>query len=70
MIIGIGLNIVSNPSIESRNKTTNILFETKNKPSLIEMINLLISSYEKFFSHLNSYNFSDFKKKANLMALD
>ena len=37
---------------------------------LKRFVNLLISSYEKFFSHLNSYNFSDFKKKANLMALD
>ena len=35
-----------------------------------EMINLIISSYEKFFINLNSYNYKDFKEKAELMALN
>ena len=69
LIIGIGLNIVSNPDINTKYQTTNILSETKRKPSIEEIINLIISSYEKFFSNLNSYNYKNFKKKAELMAL-
>tara|TARA_Y100000590_G_scaffold464782_1_gene635086 strand:+ start:2481 stop:3065 length:585 start_codon:yes stop_codon:yes gene_type:complete len=70
LIIGIGLNIVSNPEINEKYKATNILFETKKKPSIKEMIRLIISSYEKFFFNLKSYNYTDYKKKADLMALN
>ena len=70
LIIGIGLNIISNPNINNEYETTNILLETKKKPSIKEMINLIISSYEKFFINLNSYNYKDFKEKAELMALN
>ena len=70
LIIGIGLNIVSNPKINTRYRATNILFETKKKPSVKEMIRLIIFSYEKFFFNLNSYNYTDFKKKADLMSLN
>ena len=70
LIIGIGLNIVSNPKNNTRYRATNILFETKKKPSVKEMIRLIISSYEKFFFNLNSYNYTDFKKKADLMSLN
>ncbi len=68
LIIGIGLNIISNPNVNNEYETTNILLETKKKPSIKEMINLIISSYEKFFINLNSYNYKDFKEKAELMA--
>ena len=70
LIIGIGVNIISNPNINNEYETTNILLETKKKPSIKEMINLIISSYEKFFINLNSYNYKDFKEKAELMALN
>ena len=70
LIIGIGLNIVSNPKIDTKYQTTNILFETKKKPSIKEMIRLIVSSYENFFFNLKSYNYTDFKKKADLMALN
>ena len=70
LIIGIGLNIISNPNVNNEYETTNILLETKKKPSIKEMINLIISSYEKFFINLNSYNYKDFKEKAELMALN
>ncbi len=70
LIIGIGLNIISNPKINTKYQTTNILFETKKKPSIKEMVRLIISSYEKFFFNLNSYNYKDFKKRADLMALN
>ena len=70
LIVGIGLNIESNPNIYSEYRTTNILFETKKKPAIKDVVNLIISSYENFFSKLSIYNYEDFKKKANLMALN
>jgi len=70
LIIGIGLNIISNPKINTKYQTTNILFETKKKPSIKEMIRLIISSYKEFFLNLNLYNYKDFKKRADLMALN
>ena len=70
LIIGIGVNIVSNPNINISYKATNILMETKQKPTIKEVINLIIFSYENFFTDLNSYNYLNFKKKANLMALN
>ena len=70
MIIGIGLNIISNPKINTKYQTTNILIENKKKPSIKEMIRLITSSYEEFFFNLNSYNYKDFKKRADLMALN
>ena len=70
LIVGIGLNIVSNPRINTKYKATNILFETKKKPSTKKIIRLIISSYKKFFFNLSSYKYIDFKKKADLMALN
>ena len=70
LLIGIGVNIVSSPKINNKYKTTNILSETKKKPSIKKIINLITFSYEKFFFNLNSYNFKNFKKKAEFMASD
>ena len=70
MIIGIGVNIVSNPDTNNKYQTTNILLETQKKPKINEIIELIVSSYENFFINLNSYNYEDFKKKADLMALN
>ena len=67
LIIGIGLNVISNPNIYNKYQATNILLETRKKPSIKKIINLIISSYEKFFFNLNSYNYKDFKKKAEMM---
>ena len=69
LIIWIGVNIVSNPNINDKYQATNIFFETKRKPSIKEIIDLIISSYEKFFLDLNSYNYLNFKKKAELMVV-
>ena len=68
LIIGIGVNIISNPEINDKYQTTNILLETQKRPMIKEIIDLLISSYEKFFINLNSYNYEHFKKisKKNL----
>ena len=63
LIIGIGVNIVSSPNVNNIYQATNILLETQKKPKINEIIDLIISSYEKFFIDLNSYNYEHFKKK-------
>ena len=68
LIIGIGVNIVSNPDINNKYQATNILLETKKELKIEEVINLIIFSYENFFVNLDSYNYVNFKKKADLMA--
>ena len=67
LVIGIGVNVISNPNINNKYQATNILLETRKKPSIKKIINLIILSYEKFFFNLNSYNYKDFKKKAEMM---
>ena len=66
---GIGLNIISNPNIKGKYLATNILLQTKKKPEIEKIMHLIIASYEKFFTNLNSYNYIKFKKKAELMSL-
>ena len=70
LIIGIGINLISNPNIKNRYKTTNILLESKKKPKIKEVINFIILSYENFFINLNLYNYERFKKKARSIALN
>ena len=69
LIVGIGLNIITNPNINNVYKATNIYLETKKKPSIIELVNLIILSYENFFKDLNLYNYENFKKKTEKLAL-
>ena len=69
IIIGIGLNITSNPSLNGKYKATNIFFETLKKPNINEIINLIILTYEDFFKNIESYEFNYFKKKSNFMAI-
>ena len=70
LIIGIGINIVSNPKINNKYQATNILLETQKKPTIKDIMNLIIFSYEKFFIDLSSYNYGYFKKQAYLMTLN
>ena len=70
LIIGIGINIVSNPKTITKYQTTNISLQTKKIPKIKEIIDLIILSYEKFFINLNSYDYKNFRKKADLMALN
>ena len=70
LIIGIGLNIVKNPNINNKYQTTNIFLETKKKPEMNEIVNLIISSYEDFFANLNTYKYVNFMKKAESMVLN
>ncbi|RZO49178.1 MAG: biotin--[acetyl-CoA-carboxylase] ligase [Candidatus Pelagibacterales bacterium] len=70
LIIGIGINIVSNPNTKNKYQSTNILLETNKKPKIKEILDLIVASYEDFFIDLNSYNYKYFKEKADLMALN
>ena len=70
MITGIGINIISNPSINNKYQATNLLLETQKKPTINEIINLLVSSYEKFFNELNLYNYINFKKRVDSMTVN
>ena len=69
LIIGVGINIISNPYIESKYKATNIFSETNIKPKVAEIINILVNSYEKFFVNIKQYDYLIYKKKADLMAI-
>ena len=69
IIIGIGINVTSNPIVKNEYQTTNIFFETKTKPKIKEIIDLIILSYENFFIELKSYNYLNFKKKAESIVL-
>ena len=68
LIIGMGINIVSHPNINNEYKATNIFLETKIQLPIREIMDKIIFSYEKFFLNLNSYNYSSFKKKADVIA--
>ena len=63
------MNIVSNPNINHRYKATNIYLETKKKISIKKIANLIMSSYENFFMNLKSYNYENFKIKAEEFSL-
>ncbi len=69
LIIGIGMNVVSNPKIMDLYEATNILFETKKKINIKTIIDLIIISYEKFFKVLNLYKYENYKNKAESMSL-
>ena len=68
LIIGIGINVVNNPLIKLKYKATNLLDESKKLPTIMELIELITSSYEKFFLNLNQYKYINFKKKAEAIA--
>ena len=70
IIIGIGLNINSNPSIKNKYKATNIFRETKKIIKPNEFANLLVSAYKMFFLNLKSFKYSYFRKKTNLMSIN
>ena len=68
LIVGIGLNIISNPDIKARYEATNIFIETNKELTIDELKNKVISCYEEFFISLKTYEFIKFKKKAEHMA--
>ena len=70
LIIGIGVNIISNPEINDEYQATNILLETQKKPAINEIINLIVFSYERFFNELNLYDYINFKKRVDSMIIN
>lgn len=68
LIIGIGLNILSNPKFNDKYKATNIFKESKKKPTNIEVVKKIVISYENFFKDLKNYSFKEFKKSSNSIA--
>ena len=70
LIIGIGINIISNPCINNKYQATNILLETQKKPAISEIINLIVFSYERFFNELNLYDYINFKKRVDSMIVN
>ena len=70
LIIGVGINIISNPFINNKYQATNILLETQKKPAINEIINLIVSSYERFFNELNLYDYINFKKRVDSMIIN
>ncbi len=70
LIIGIGINVISSPNLNDRYKATNIFSETNKKININEIVDLIIFSYENFFKKLNSYNYKNFKKRADLISVN
>ena len=70
LIIGVGINVITSPTIDNKYQATNIFAETKTKPKLDEIINFILSFFENFFSDLNNYSFINYKEKAEFMALN
>jgi len=69
LIVGIGINLVTNPSV-TKYKSTNIFRETYKKPDLNKVTKYIIYKYENFFKNIKKYNFSDFKIKAEKLILN
>jgi len=69
LIVGIGINIISNPDIKNKYRATNIFSETNVKINISEIINQLITSYENFLLNINRYKYAKYKKKVDLMAI-
>ena len=69
LIVGIGINILSNPKITNY-PSTNIYKETKKKPRLLKIIKQIIAKYEQFFYNLDLYKFSNFKLKSEKLSLN
>ena len=69
LIVGIGINILSNPKITNY-PSTNIYKETKEKPRLLKIVKQIIAKYEQFFYNLDLYKFSNFKLKSEKLSLN
>ena len=70
LIIGIGINVASNPVLNNVYNATNLSAETNKNHQINKIVELIITSYENFFNNIKSYDYIYYKKKANLMALN
>tara|TARA_B100000427_G_C15468276_1_gene577284 strand:+ start:721 stop:1302 length:582 start_codon:yes stop_codon:yes gene_type:complete len=62
LVIGIGLNLISNPLINNY-PTTNIYDETKKKPNLDHLLKIIIKHYEKIINQLRNNKYLSFDNK-------
>ena len=69
LIIGIGINLLSNPKIKNY-PSTNIYKETKKRPQVLKILKQIISKYEEFFYNLDLYKFSNFKLRLEKLLLN
>ena len=69
LIIGIGMNVISNPQINNLYKATNIFLETQKEINIKKIIDSIIISYEKFFDELNIYNYENYRRKVEKIAI-
>ena len=69
LIVGIGINLFSNPRINNY-PSTNIYKETKKKPNLFKIVNQIKIKYEQFFSNIDIYKFLNFKLKSEKLLLN
>ena len=69
MIIGIGINLNSNPLI--RNKlTTSIFLETKKLVNKDNFLRYIKETYNNFFLDLETYDFSFYKDKSKSLSVN
>ena len=68
LIVGIGINLLTNPKIYN-NRATNIFRETKEKPKTLDIVKEIISKYEIFFTNLKLYDFINFKTQSKKLSL-
>ena len=68
LIIGIGINLISNPQFKDV-KASNIFKETHVKVNKHTIIKKIIKSYESFFLKIHKYEFQDYKRKANYLSV-
>ena len=69
LIVGIGINLLSNPKIK-KYPTTNIYKETNKKPEVSKVVNQIMREYENFFSNIDFYNYLMFKRKSKELLLN
>ena len=68
LIIGIGINLFSNPKINGI-KVGNIFDETNVSIKKNFIIKEIVNSYEKFFTEIAVYKFEDYKNKTNSLSI-
>ena len=69
LIIGIGINLLSNPNIYNY-PSTNIYKETQKKPKISEILNEIRYVYEDFFLNLTCYKSINYKTKSKKFLLN
>ena len=70
LIIGIGINIVTNPKNLEKSEFTNIFKETKKKLKVVTIIKKIVFKYESFFNNLKKYSYNKYKTEATIMSLN